>query len=715
MSRATLARSFWLATACVVALAPVASANYQVRGRFLYRDRPFGLGGFTGLTADLPIREAEVDVIDASNAVLATGVTDGNGDVTINVIDSTVRDVRVRCKTIAPAASTFEVRVLQTGTSNIFAVVSPTYTGHDPNTDIDFTSAPVVALPSDIAAPSMLRAGDPFNIYDNALDAIDFVTSLRGSRPSQLLTIYWNVGSAIGTYYSDADRGIRLLGLTSDSDGYDDAVILHEIGHYIEFTVTASDNPGGNHSLNGLYDLRLAWSEGWATFFQNMVRDWKGQGRPEIYVDTSGQPGSGHAFISYEVETPSVGVPTARNEVSVNAVLWDIVDGAATPDGSAGTDDDGIGLADGDGEAWQTVSSSGFRNATSISLEDFWDAWFAEGNGMAAQMQQSFNVRGIEYNDDPLEPDDGVAQAQSVLAGSNATHHTIYGAGDEDWIVVAVQGGSPYVFETLNLTNGADTQLHLYASDGTTLISTHDDRVGGMPPVDPSSIINYTSPQTTVVYLRARRKPDTHTYGSYDLRVTGTGVPVEVSAVHVTSVDGGVQLTWQAHRSGAFSHFEIERRSTAEDAWIGLGRADAPPGADAAWEYLDRSVEAGVTYEYRIVGVEATGEREAFGPFTVAVAAPARLALRAPQPNPFNPTTLLAFDVPASGRVWLRVFSVGGAHVRTLVGGENLTAGRHQRVWDGRDESGHGVASGVYVVRVDAGAAHAVQRAVLVR
>jgi hypothetical protein len=91
------------------------------------------------------------------------------------------------------------------------------------------------------------------------------------------------------------------------------------------------------------------------------------------------------------------------------------------------------------------------------------------------------------------------------------------------------------------------------------------------------------------------------------------------------------------------------------------------------------------------------------------------LTLRAPQPNPFNPTTLLAFELPRAERVWLRVFTAAGAHVRTLVAGERLDAGRHQSIWDGRDALGRGVASGIYLVRVDAGAQHAAQRAVLVR
>lgn len=67
-------------------------------------------------------------------------------------------------------------------------------------------------------------------------------------------------------------------------------------------------------------------------------------------------------------------------------------------------------------------------------------------------------------------------------------------------------------------------------------------------------------------------------------------------------------------------------------------------------------------------------------------------------PNPFNPTTTIAYDVPETGRVALRVYDVAGKLVRTLVDGDR-PAGTHRAVWNGRDSSGRLVASGVYLYR----------------
>ena len=71
-------------------------------------------------------------------------------------------------------------------------------------------------------------------------------------------------------------------------------------------------------------------------------------------------------------------------------------------------------------------------------------------------------------------------------------------------------------------------------------------------------------------------------------------------------------------------------------------------------------------------------------------------------PNPFNPTTTIRFDVPPpGGHVSIVVYDVSGARVCALVDGRR-TPGTHGAVWDGRDDRGNPVASGVYFVRMSA-------------
>ncbi len=77
-----------------------------------------------------------------------------------------------------------------------------------------------------------------------------------------------------------------------------------------------------------------------------------------------------------------------------------------------------------------------------------------------------------------------------------------------------------------------------------------------------------------------------------------------------------------------------------------------------------------------------------------------KLALRQNTPNPFNPVTNIQFSVPANaGAVELSVYNVNGQLVRTLVDSE-IEAGPHSVVWNGRDEGGRSVATGVYFARL---------------
>jgi hypothetical protein len=70
-------------------------------------------------------------------------------------------------------------------------------------------------------------------------------------------------------------------------------------------------------------------------------------------------------------------------------------------------------------------------------------------------------------------------------------------------------------------------------------------------------------------------------------------------------------------------------------------------------------------------------------------------------PNPFNPETMIPYQIPKSGHVRLRIYDMRGAAVRDLVD-EGVQAGHHTAVWDGRDDRYSLVASGIYLVRIEA-------------
>lgn len=85
-----------------------------------------------------------------------------------------------------------------------------------------------------------------------------------------------------------------------------------------------------------------------------------------------------------------------------------------------------------------------------------------------------------------------------------------------------------------------------------------------------------------------------------------------------------------------------------------------------------------------------------------APSAPAALAkLLGAAPNPFNPETKIRFELSRGARVRLLIFDVRGSRVRTLLDAPR-PAGHHEVGWDGRDEQGRAVATGMYFCRLEA-------------
>jgi hypothetical protein len=98
---------------------------------------------------------------------------------------------------------------------------------------------------------------------------------------------------------------------------------------------------------------------------------------------------------------------------------------------------------------------------------------------------------------------------------------------------------------------------------------------------------------------------------------------------------------------------------------------------------------------------------------------PTEFSLEANYPNPFNPSTTIAYGVPENADVRLSIYNLLGQEVATLAEGQH-SAGRYSVVWDARDNTGKTVSSGVYMYRMTATAAsgqsyQALQKMVLMK
>jgi|SaaInl7_200m_RNA_FD_contig_91_467177_length_7176_multi_11_in_0_out_0_2 hypothetical protein len=123
-----------------------------------------------------------------------------------------------------------------------------------------------------------------------------------------------------------------------------------------------------------------------------------------------------------------------------------------------------------------------------------------------------------------------------------------------------------------------------------------------------------------------------------------------------------------------------------------------------SFEIPNGSVFTGANYEEMgINSVEST--------FKVA---PAIYALSKNYPNPFNPTTTIDYSIPQAGNVELVIYNTAGQKVRSLVN-RTQDASYYKVVWDGRDESGQSVASGIYFYRLVSGSFSKIEKMTLIK
>ena len=100
--------------------------------------------------------------------------------------------------------------------------------------------------------------------------------------------------------------------------------------------------------------------------------------------------------------------------------------------------------------------------------------------------------------------------------------------------------------------------------------------------------------------------------------------------------------------------------------------------------------------------------------FTVGSSVPEKYSLLQNDPNLFNAHTVIKYQLPKASRVVLKIYNTLGQEVRTLAD-EEKKAGYHSIIWDGKNNEGSGVSSGIYIYRIQAGDFVRVKKMLFVR
>lgn len=303
---------------------------FAVRGSVSFGAR---LPTSTGASAESmrPADHTEIAVLDAAGATLVTGTTDEAGAFALEGSGAAAL-VEVRARTAIGAQ---RLGVSRDAAGRVV---------HAYRAPIAADGTAVVAI-SD-AASSMAGALHILTTLRRGLVAVAAWTG----RALPELYVYWERGVTTEWSFFRGERGpgrfcLELLGgapgaqATSDTDEHDEAIILHELGHFVFDRTTTSASIGGMHARGALLDPGVAWEEGRATWFATAVL-----GDP-AYVDSVGLAPVGSARVDENLEAPQP--PRGLgSETSVAAILWDLADGAA-PGAAPDRDGDGVALGPG--------------------------------------------------------------------------------------------------------------------------------------------------------------------------------------------------------------------------------------------------------------------------------------------------------------------------------------------------------------------------------
>jgi hypothetical protein len=176
--------------------------------------------------------------------------------------------------------------------------------------------------------------------------------------------------------------------------------------------------------------------------------------------------------------------------------------------------------------------------------------------------------------------------------------------------------------------------------------------------------------------------------------------------------ENGIEISWNLVEEGVDMQFFVLRSKSPGGYFVDLN-AENVTSHGMAYSYRDEDVTPGGTYRYRVDVLDEEGRRTLFETTTIDVPAPA-VTLQKVYPNPFNPQTTIAYAIPETGPVALGIYDARGRLVRTLVD-EIQPHGSHVQSWNGTNDNGIAVASGVYYVRLQSKGRIRTKKAVLLR
>jgi hypothetical protein len=207
-------------------------------------------------------------------------------------------------------------------------------------------------------------------------------------------------------------------------------------------------------------------------------------------------------------------------------------------------------------------------------------------------------------------------------------------------------------------------------------------------------------------------------------------LPVTLSTFTASFVNQELTIFWSTQSEANNSHWNLwraEENSLYEAVKLnnvaisGAGNTSEQTN----YSYVDeKEVENHATYYYWLESVDYSGQSEFYGSISITINLPdnpeapeitTALGLQQNYPNPFNPDTKIRFAVEEAGFAVVTIFNLKGQKMTTVFSGNVEAKSFYETIWNGKDDRGNEVSSGVYLYRLESGSKSETKRMLLIK
>ena len=186
-----------------------------------------------------------------------------------------------------------------------------------------------------------------------------------------------------------------------------------------------------------------------------------------------------------------------------------------------------------------------------------------------------------------------------------------------------------------------------------------------------------------------------------NVSVTNNGpLPVELASLTAVACGREIALRWSTATEVNNYGFDVERTPVGQQSWSRIAFVSGNGTSNIVHSYFYADLAASGECSYRLKQIDRDGTFRYSKAVEAAVGlTPTSISFGQNYPNPFNPSTTIVYGIPSASRVTVKIYSLLGREIATLVN-DVQGPGYYHVVWNGDETNGTQVGSGVYFIRI---------------